>query len=85
MPTVLATFFAASQVMNLREWELSTPQFESFIHSFAATNDRLQQLHFAIVANPSALKELQVNQILEDISEAESWLGTFGCIRCPSV
>jgi hypothetical protein len=79
-------------LMDLREWALSTPQAESFIHSFAATNDRLQQLHFAIVANPSALKEFQINQMIkdlnnpnvkvfEDVGEAESWLETFGYIR----
>ena len=73
-------------------WELSTPQAELFITSFAASNDRLRQLHLAIVANPSALKEHQIKQmikkvpnpnikIFEDISEAELWLSKFGYTR----
>ncbi len=79
-------------LMDLREWALSTPQAEHFIHNFATTNDRLQQLHFAIVADHSALKEFQINQMIkdlnnpkvktfEDINEAESWLKSFGYIR----
>jgi len=76
-------------LMDLRKWELSTPQAETFINSFEASNDRLQELHIAIVANPSALKEHQIKQmikkvsnpnikIFEDISEAELWLSKAG-------
>ncbi len=35
-------------LMDLTEWTLSTPQSESFIHNFAATNDRLQQLSISV-------------------------------------
>ncbi len=79
-------------LLDLRAWELGTPQAESFMHDFLITNDRLQQLHFAIVADQSALKWYQIEQMFNDIynpnikvfdeiSVAESWLGSFGYIR----
>lgn len=79
-------------LLDLRAWALGAPQAENFMHNFLATNDRLKQLHFAIVADPSALKGFQIEQMFKDvcnpnvkifgdISKAESWLETFGYIR----